>query len=77
MTSSKLYHQRMKENNSMDVNYIDNTPSKLSYEASQEREICLRAAAENSKDTLSLQGKLTNINHLQRGPKKVPDSTTI
>jgi len=54
MTSSKLYHQRMEENNSIDIDNINNTPSKLSYEVSQERKIYLRVAVENSKDTLSL-----------------------
>jgi len=66
----------MEENNSMDIDNIDNTSSELFYEASQEREICLRAAAENSEDMLPLQGKLTNTNHLQHGPEKVPDSTS-
>jgi len=62
MTSSKLYHQRMEENNSMDVDDIDNILSELFYKASQEREIRLRAVAENCEDTLPLQGKLTNNN---------------
>ena len=62
--SSKPYHQRMEENNSMNVNNIDNTLSELSYEASQEREIHLRVAAENYEDMLPSQGKLTNTNHL-------------
>ena len=75
ITSSKLYHQRMEENNGININDINNTPSELSYETSQEREIYLRAVAENSKDMLPSQGKLTNTNHLQHGPKKIPDST--
>ena len=50
--SSKPYHQRMEENNSMDIDDINNTPSELSYEASQKREICLRAAVENYEDML-------------------------
>jgi len=49
----------------------------LSYEASQERDICLRVAAENCKDTLPTQGKLTNTNYLQCGPEKIPDFTPI
>jgi len=77
MTSSKPYYQIMEENNSMDVNNIDNTPSELFYEASQEREICLRMAAKNSEDMLPLQGKLTNTNHLQHAPEKVTDSIPI
>ena len=64
MTSSKLYHQRMEENNGMDIDDIINTSFELSYEVSQEREIYLRAAAENSEDILPLQGRITNINHL-------------
>ena len=75
-TSSKPYHQRMEENNGMNINDINNTPSELSYETSQEREICLRAVAENSEDMLPSQGKLTNTNHLQHGPEKIPDSTS-
>jgi len=49
------------------------TPPKLFYEASQERDIHLRMAAEKYKDTLPAQGELTNTNHLQRGPEKVSD----
>ena len=73
--SSKPYHQRMEENNSMDIDDINNTPSELSYEASQKREICLRVAAENYEDMLPSQDKLTNTNHLQHGPEKISDST--
>ena len=47
----------------------------MSYKTSQERDICLRAAAENCEDTLPAQGKLTNTNHLQHGPEKVPNFT--
>jgi len=75
MTSSKPYYQRIEENNGMDIDDINNTLSELSYKASQEREIHLRVAAENSENTLSLQGKLTNTNYLQSSPEKVPDST--
>ena len=64
MTSSKLYHQRMEENNGMDIDDIINTSFELSYKVSQEREIYLRAAAENSEDILPLQDRITNINHL-------------
>ena len=67
----------MEENNSMDVDDINNTSSKLPYEVSQEREICLRTVAENCEDTLPSQGKLTNNNQLQHSPGKVPDSTPI
>ena len=31
--------------------------------------------AENCEDMLPVQGKLTNTNHLQHGPEKVPDFT--
>jgi len=34
MISSKPYHQRMEENNGMDIDNIDNTSSELSYEVS-------------------------------------------
>ena len=54
----------MEENNGMDIDDIINTSFELSYEVSQEREIYLRAAAENSEDILPLQGRITNINHL-------------
>jgi len=47
----------------------------LSYKASQERDIHLRAAAEKCEDMLPTQGELTNTNHLQHGPEKVPDIT--
>ena len=33
--------------------------------------------AEKCKDTLPVQGELTNTNHLQHGPEKVPDFTPI
>ena len=45
--SSRPYHKKMEQNNDMDVDNNNNTPSKLSYEASQEREICFRTVAEN------------------------------
>jgi len=47
MASSRLYHEKMEQNNNMDVDNNNNTPSELSYKASQEKEICLRTAAEN------------------------------
>jgi len=45
--SSRPYYEKMEQNNNMDVDNNNNTPSELSYEASQEREICLKMAAEN------------------------------
>ena len=51
------------------------TPPKLFYKTSQERDIHLRAVAENCEDMLPAQGKLTNTNHLQHGPEKVSDFT--
>ena len=62
----------MEQNNDMDVDNNNNTPSKLSYEASQEREICFRTVAENWEDTLPSQGKLTNDNCFQHVSKKKP-----
>ena len=52
IASSRPYHEKMKQNNDMDVDNNNNTPSELSYEASQEREICLRMAAKNQEDML-------------------------
>jgi len=77
MASSRPYHEKMEQNNDMDVNNNNNTSSELSYKASQEREIRLRMAAENREDTLPLQGKLTNDNHfLLWVRKKLTKSTT-
>ena len=77
-TSSRLYHEKMEQNNNMDVDNNNNTPSKLlSYEASQEREIHLRMAAKNQEDMLLSQGKLTNNNCFQRVPEKNPNPTYI
>jgi len=56
---------------------ISKTPPKLFYKTFQERDIHLRVAAENCKDMLSAQGKLTNTIHLQHGTEKVPDFTPI
>ena len=50
---------------------------KLSYETSQERDIRLKAVAENCEDMLPAQDKLTNTNHLQCGPENVSDFTPI
>jgi len=47
MMSSRPYYEKMEQNNNMDVDNNNNTPSELSYEASQEREIRLKMAAEN------------------------------
>jgi len=78
MTSSRPYHEKMEQNNNIDVNNNNNTPSELlSYEASQEREICLRTAAKNQEDILPSQGKLTNDNYFQRVPKKNSNPTYI
>jgi len=77
MASSRPYHEKMEQNNNMDVDSNNNTPSELSYEASQEREIHLRMVAENQEDTLPSQGKLTNDNRFQHVPKKNPDLTPI
>ena len=52
MILKELYYKRMEDENSMDIDNIKNTPPKLSYEAFQERDICLRAVAENCEDTL-------------------------
>ena len=77
-TSSRLYHEKMEQNNNMDVDNNNNTPSELlSYEASQEREIHLRMAAKNQEDMLLSQGKLTNNNRFQRVPEKNPNPTYI
>ena len=75
--SSRPYHKKMEQNNDIDVDNNNNTPSELSYEASQEREIHLRTAAENREDTLPSQGKLTNDNCFQCVPEKNPNSTSI
>ena len=34
MISKKLYYKRMEDENGMDIDNIENTPPKLSYEAS-------------------------------------------
>ena len=65
MAFSRLYHEKMEQNNDMDVNDDNKAPSELSYEATQERDICLRMVAKNYKDMLPSQGKLTNNNYLQ------------
>jgi len=49
----------------MDVDDDNKAPSELFYEATEERDIHLRMAAENYEDIFPLQGKLTNNNHLQ------------
>ena len=70
--SSVVYHERM-ANNSMDVNPVELTPA-LSHKTKQEKAIHIsKVAAKNCGDTLPMQGKLTNINHLQCGPEKDPD----
>ena len=76
-TSSRLYHEKMEQNNNMDVNDDNKAPSELSYEATQERDICLRMVAENYEDMLPSQGKLTNNNHLQHVPEMNTKSTPI
>jgi len=65
MAFSRLYHEKMEQNNNMDVDDDNKAPSELSYEATQERYIRLRMVAENYEDMFPLQGKLTNNNHLQ------------
>jgi len=77
MASSRPYHEKIEQNNNMDVDSSNNTPSELSYKASQEREICLRTVAENQEDMLLSQGKLTNDNHFQHVSEKNPNSTHI
>jgi len=77
MAFLRLYHEKMEQNNDMDVDNNNNTPAELSYEASQEREICLRTAAENQEDMLPSQGKLTNDNRFQCVPEKNTNSTPI
>ena len=72
--SSKPYHEKKEQNNDMDVDDNNNTPSELSYEAPQEGEIRLRTVAENREDMLPSQGKLTNDNCFQRAPEKNPNS---
>jgi len=47
IASSRPYHEKIEQSNDMDVNNNNNSLSELSYEASQEREICLRMVAEN------------------------------
>jgi len=44
IASSRPYHEKMEQNNNMDVNNNNNTPSELFYEASQRRKIHLRTA---------------------------------
>ena len=75
--SSRPYHEKMEQNNDMDVDNNNNILSELFYETSQEREIHLRTADESREDTLPSQGKLTNDNHFQHVPKKNPNSTHI
>jgi len=65
MAFSRPYHEKMEQNNNMDVDDDNKALSELSYEATQERDICLRMVAENYEDMLPSQGKLTNNNHLQ------------
>ena len=75
VTFSRPYHERMEQYNNMDVDDHNNAPSKLSYEASQEKKICLRVVAENRKDMLPSQGNLTNDNHSQYVYEMNPNST--
>ena len=77
MAFSRPYHEKMEQNNNMDVNDDNKAPSELSYEATQERDICLRMVAENYEDMLPSQGKLTNNNHLQHVPEMNTKSTPI
>ena len=46
MTSSEPYHERMAQNNDMDIDDINNTSPELSYKTSQEKAIHLSMAAE-------------------------------
>jgi len=76
--SAEPYHERMTQNNDMEVNNDDNnkdTSPELSYEISQEKVICLSMAAEKQTDTLSLKGNLTNDSSSQHVPDKHPTST--
>jgi len=75
MAFSRPYHEKMEQNNNMNVDDDNKALSELSYEATQERDICLRMVAENYEDILPSQGKLTNNNHLQHVPEMNTKST--
>ena len=64
-TSSRLYHEKMKQNNSIDIDDNNKAPFELFYKATQKRDIHLRTVAENHEDMLLSQGKLNNNNYLQ------------
>jgi len=79
MISTKPYHERITQNNNMDIDSDDNnkdTSLELSYKTSQEKVIRLSMAAEKQTDTLSLKGNLTNDSSSQHVPDKHPTSTS-
>jgi len=76
--SVEPYHERMTQNNDMDVNNNGSkkdTSPELFYETPQEKVICLSTVAEKQADTLPLKGNLTNDSSSQYGLDKHPTST--
>jgi len=75
--SSKAYHERIAWKNAMDVNDENNNKDvspELSYETSQEKAICLSAAAKKQANMLPTGGNLTHNSNSQHVLEKHPIS---